>query len=119
MSPDIFVNIPGSCADRRTLQDSDMMITLYKTDNDKSMLYYTIHDRQYMLFKHHGFITLWGNSYNSGREKSYTFTTRYEMNAKIRELMKKRIEQGYRVLYGYSRDKDISEIIELASNSSA
>jgi hypothetical protein len=85
------------------------MITFYKNKPDGRMRYYTIHDRQNILFARYYFTTISGIELNVGREKLYTFKTRKEMDTKLRYLFKKRINTGYKVLYSFSRKSKYKE----------
>ena len=80
-----------------------MMITFYKTRNDGSLRYYSIHDRQSHLFSRFSFSVIYGMDQESGRERVYTFQTRREMDAKLREIFNERVRLGYKVLYAYAK----------------
>lgn len=82
-----------------------MMITFYKTMNDSSIRYYSIHDRQSHLFSKFSFSTIYGMNQGSGREKVYSFNTRREMDAKLREIFSERAGKGYKVLYSYAKNE--------------
>ena len=86
-----------------------MTITFFKQSSN-STRYYTIHNRQGNLFSPYTFTAVWGNMLQSGREKVFAFDTRYEMDKKLRFLIKKRIESGYKVLYSFSRGGEYAEI---------
>ncbi len=80
-----------------------MTVTLYKEENSKTY-YYSIHDQQQMLMGGYEFTAVWGPNLIKGRKKQYHFTTRREMNEKFRTLMNKRRDDGYRLLYTFSRE---------------
>lgn len=79
-----------------------MTVTLYKESNNKTY-YYSIHDQQQMLFDGYEFTTAWGQNLAKGRVKQYHFRTRREMTDKFRTLINKRKEDGYKLLYTFSR----------------
>ncbi len=86
-----------------------MTITFYK-QSTKFTRYYTIHDRQGHLFSPYTFTAVWGTVLQSGREKVFVFDSRFEMDKKIRFLIKKRSKSGYKVLYSFSRGNEYTEI---------
>ena len=81
-----------------------MIVTLMKHGKDGRLLYYTIHDRQQSLTSPHALTTLFKTGSGREREKHYDFPTLAAMDALIRSLLAKRIRDGYRVLYSWSRD---------------
>ncbi|HUX42970.1 MAG TPA: hypothetical protein VMV83_17525 [Rectinemataceae bacterium] len=81
-----------------------MIVTLMKHGKDGRLLYYTIHDRQQSLTSPHALTTLFRTGSGREREKHYDFASLAEMDAMIRSLLSKRIRDGYRVLYSWSRD---------------
>jgi hypothetical protein len=80
----------------------EMTVTLYKEINNKTY-YYSIHDQQQILFEGYEFTAAWGPNLTTGRVKQYHFRTRRAMAEKFRTLMNKRKEDGYRLLYTFSR----------------
>lgn len=86
------------------------MITFYKTDKRGQIRYYSIDDRQGNLFSPHTFSVHAGAAMTVGREKAYIFSSRREMDAKLRELIDSRIKDGYRVLYSYFRNNEYAEL---------
>lgn len=88
-----------------------MTITFYR-QLTVSTRYYTIHDRQGHLFSPYTFTSIWGTVLQSGRERVFAFNSRKEMDKKLRFLIKKRIESGYKVLYSFSRGSTYTEIFE-------
>ncbi len=95
------------------------MITFFKTMNDSSIRYYSIHDRQSHLFSKYSFSTIYGMDQGSGREKVYTFQTRREMDDKLREIFRERTEKGYKVLYSYAKKTRYQEMFKEASRKHA
>ena len=81
-----------------------MIVTLMKHGKDGRLLYYTIHDRQQSLTSPHALTTLFRTGSGREREKHYDFASLAEMDSMIRPLLSKRIRDGYRVLYSWSRD---------------
>jgi predicted DNA-binding WGR domain protein len=80
----------------------DMTVTLYKEIHNKTY-YYSIHDQQQLLFDGYEFTAAWGVNLSKGRVMRYHFRTRREMAEKFRTLMNKRKDDGYRLLYTFSR----------------
>ena len=89
-----------------------MLITFYRTDRGSDIYYYAIHDRQAHLFSPYSFTVTWGPELSVGREKVYTFATRSEMDAKLREIINRRLRDGYRVLYSYFRGTESEKLRE-------
>lgn len=89
-----------------------MIITFYKTDKQGYQRYYTIHDRQSLLFNRISFLAIWGKGLHTGQEKLYTFDNREEMNKKLQYIVRAKVRQGYKMLYGFSRDQKQAEIIK-------
>ena len=83
-----------------------MMITLYKTDRQGQIHYYSIDDRQGHLFATFTFTVNWGTTLTACREKVRVFDTRREMDAKLQRLIQDRVKSGYRVLYSYFRNQE-------------
>jgi len=83
-----------------------MMITLYKSDRQGRIHYYSLDDRQGHLFAKHTFTVNWGMSLTAGREKVYEFDTRREMDDKLQQLIRDRVGREYRVLYSYFRNQE-------------
>jgi len=81
-----------------------MIVTLMKHGKDGRLLYYTIHDRQQSLTSLHALTTLFRTGSGREREKHYDFETLADMDVMIRALLSRRIRDGYRVLYSWSRD---------------
>ena len=83
-----------------------MMITLYKTDRQGRIHYYSVDDRQGHLFATYTFTVNWGTTLTAGREKVHIFDTRAEMDSKLQTLIRDRVRRGYRVLYSYFRNQE-------------
>lgn len=86
------------------------MITLYKTDRNDRIHYYSINDRQGHLFSSYTFTVNWGPVLTAGREKVHVFESRREMDQKLQELIQSRITDGYRVLYSYFRNREYEHL---------
>lgn len=87
-----------------------MMITLFRTDSRGASHYYTLHDRQGHLFSSFSFTVSWGKKLSLSREKAYQFDSEPEMNEKIREILKMKLKDGYRVLYSYFRPHELEDM---------
>ena len=91
-----------------------MLIALYRVNKSGHMDYYYIHDYQGHLFAPYTFTAIWGKNLNTGKEKSFTFTTRLEMDEKLRELFIKRVKAGYKMLYSYPPTNNYLDIFDMA-----
>ena len=87
-----------------------MMIPFYKRKRSGTLYYYAIHDRQATLFPSHSFTVIWGEELSTGREKHYCFENRKLMESSLIRVINKRIKDGYRVLYKYSREPRYEKI---------
>ncbi|MBI9109291.1 MAG: hypothetical protein JEZ04_21270 [Spirochaetales bacterium] len=96
-----------------------MMITFFTIENDGSMRYYSVHNRQPHFFSKYSFTAIWGMDQGSGRERVYTFQTRREMDNKLREIFNDRIKRGYKVLYSYAKVKKYREMFKEVSQMNA
>ena len=96
-----------------------MMITLYRVDDPDTIRYYSISDRQGHLFYANTFTASWGVALAAGRERLYIFESRVEMDEKLRELINRRIRNGYRVLYTYFRANEYGSIRKVLNRASA
>jgi predicted DNA-binding WGR domain protein len=83
-----------------------MMITLYKTDRQGRIHYYSLDDRQGHLFAAFTFTVNWGTTLTTGREKVYIFDTRAEMDRRLQSLIQNHVQRGYRVLYSFFRNQE-------------
>lgn len=86
-----------------------MIVTLMKHGKDGRLLYYTIHDRQQSLTSPYALTTLFRSGGGREREKHYDFENLAAMDAMIRSLLSRRIRDGYRLLYSWSRDANWTE----------
>jgi hypothetical protein len=88
-----------------------MIMTLYKTDPDGSIRYYTIHDRQPLLTSRYA-LTLASRTGNSQeREKIRGFDTQTELDATVRKVFSKKIKAGYILLYSFMRERTPESIL--------
>lgn len=93
-----------------------MIITFFKEDAKGHFWYYSVHDRQGNLFADFAFTIIWGREPNAGREKVYLYDSRREMERALRLIIRKKISQGYKVLYRFARkDHFVSILNELDS----
>lgn len=76
------------------------------------MQYFCIHDFQQHLFEKHNFTTIKGKGLNSGTEKHYSFETRAEMEFTVKKLLNERIDDGYQVLYCYSKSIKLKTFVK-------
>ena len=95
------------------------MITLYRVDDPDTIRYYSISDRQGHLFYDNTFTVSWGVALSAGRERLHVFDSRRDMDDKLRELVRRRIRDGYRVLYTYFRAGEYGSIQKVLKRASA
>jgi len=81
-----------------------MIVTLFRTGSDGSLLYYTIHDRQAGLSQLYTLTVAWSRGNGRGRERFYTFDSLEDKDRMIRSLLARRYKAGYSLLYSFSRD---------------
>ncbi|MCX7025192.1 MAG: hypothetical protein NT080_11320 [Spirochaetes bacterium] len=81
-----------------------MLITLFKKTPIGALHYFTLHDRQPILTAPYALTTAWSMGERRERERLYAFETLGAMDRKIREIFSRRIREGYRLLYSFSRD---------------
>lgn len=93
-----------------------MIVTLFKTADNGSLLYYSIHDRQSGLSHPYSLTVTWSRGAGRGREKFYLFDNLEEKDRMIRTLLAKRTRDGYRLLYSFSRDSVWKEAAEKAAD---
>ncbi len=82
-----------------------MIITLYKPGADGSVRYYSIHDRQPLLTSRYALTVAWRSGEGRERDKIYGFDTLAQMDARIRQIFKRKIKDGYTLLYSYIRER--------------
>ena len=80
-----------------------MIITLYKLARDGTTHYYTIHDRQPLLDSPYSLCASWRIGLGKERERLHRFQTLLEKDRTIRGLIAKRVNDGYKILYSFSR----------------
>jgi hypothetical protein len=86
-----------------------MIITLYKAGADGRTFYYTIHDRQQLLDAPFALCAAFRVGMGAERERLHRFESLAERDRLIRSLIKKRLRDGYRLLYTFSRSGFASE----------
>lgn len=82
-----------------------MIITFFKEDAKGSFWYYSVHDRQGNLFTEFALTVIWGREPNAGREKVYLYDSAKEKDQALRVILRKKVYQGYKVLYRFARNK--------------
>jgi hypothetical protein len=78
-----------------------MLLALYREDKDQQLFYYYMHDYQGSLFTKYSFTAQWGREFDRGRKKDYYFASRREKDRKLRQILRRRALQGYRLFYSY------------------
>jgi hypothetical protein len=82
-----------------------MIITLYKNGADGRVHYYTIHDRQPVLDAPYALCASWRVGLGRERERLHRFETLAERDKSLRSLVARRVKDGYRILYFFSRSR--------------
>jgi len=80
-----------------------MIITLYKAASDGKTLYYTIHDRQQVLDSPFALCAAFRVGMGRERERLHRFDSLAARDRMIRSLIARRLKDGYRLLYTFSR----------------
>jgi len=80
-----------------------MIITLYKVGADERTYYYTVHDRQPVLDSPYAICASWRIGLGKEREKLHRFGSLDERDRTIRKLIARRVKDGYKILYTFSR----------------
>ena len=96
-----------------------MIITLCKAGSDGRMLYYTIHDRQQVFDAPFALSAAFRVGLGRERERIHRFDTLADRDKMIRSLISRRIKDGYRLLYtfsrsGFSQDNGLAEVLDVA-----
>lgn len=87
------------------------MISLFRREPDGSQRLYTISDQQLTLPGTWGFTVSWMSG-GSWRERQRSFSSAAEMDKAMRELLRRKTREGYRLLYSWdSPGKSGSEAI--------
>ena len=81
--------------------EGGMMLAFYKRMEADELRYYYVHDYQGGLFSPFALTIIWGREHERGRRKEYGFENRRAMERKIREILKTRAREGYKLLYSY------------------
>ena len=79
------------------------MVTLFRTDSRGARRYYTLHDRQAILFSIHAFTAVSSTGDGPSRERLYAYESLEEMNSAFSTLVRRKLRGGYRVLYAYAK----------------
>jgi len=77
------------------------MLAFYKRGSGNQLQYYYLHDYQGSLYAQHAFTTIWGRGARGGRKVEHSFESSGEMDKKIRDIVRRRIREGYRLFYAY------------------
>jgi len=80
-----------------------MIITLMKNAKDGRLHYYTVHDRQPVLDAPYALCSAWRIGIGRERERLYRFQSVVERDKMIRTLVSRRLHDGYRLIYSFSR----------------
>ncbi|OHD76016.1 MAG: hypothetical protein A3J97_06210 [Spirochaetes bacterium RIFOXYC1_FULL_54_7] len=87
-----------------------MIITMFRTDPDGVIRYYSLHDRQPLLTARYALTIAWRTGEGRDREKIYGFDTLAEMDRKIRQLFGRSARKGYKLLYSFMRDRPATTV---------
>ena len=91
------------------------MIALYRVNgNSDDLDYYYIHTYQGNLFSRYTFTTIWGKNVSKGREVSWAFSSREEMDNKMAELFRQKCREDYKLLYSYPAQNGYISLFEAA-----
>jgi hypothetical protein len=96
-----------------------MIITLYKAGADGKTHYYTIHDRQQVLDAPFALCAAFRIGLGRERERLHRFESLADRDRMIRTLIARRLKDGYRLLYtfsrsGFSANEQLTEALDKA-----
>lgn len=80
------------------------MVSLYRKEADGRLRYYNIHDQQPHLIPKWVFTVAY-TSGSSWGERVHRFDSRREMDAAIRRLVRRKLKEGYSLLYSFSEGR--------------
>lgn len=83
-----------------------MYVTLYRTVYNRPTRYFTMHDRQGNLFTPYSLTVSHGASISGGSERLYILESQRELDERIRHIIRRRLRDGYQVLYSYFRQNE-------------
>jgi predicted DNA-binding WGR domain protein len=89
-----------------------MVIALYKTDEAIGISYYYIHTYQGHLFSRFSFTAVWGKNLNKGKEMNFSFDTKNEMENRLQELLRSKLDAGFKLLYSYPHTNQYENIFQ-------
>ncbi len=78
-----------------------MMVTLYQRQEDGSTRYVTFTDRQGNLFGYYTLTVTEGQDFFLTRERHHTYELESDIQAALRRMINRRLQQGYEVLYSW------------------
>jgi predicted DNA-binding WGR domain protein len=93
-----------------------MMLAFYKKSNKGELFYYYIHDYQGTLFSKSCITVIWGEGIKPGRKKEYSFDNDEDLDKKVREILKLRVKEGYKLLYSYPHINDYKKLFKKYEN---
>lgn len=82
-----------------------MIMTLYKSGAKGTLRYYTMHDRQPLLTARFALTIAWRVGNGQETEKIYGFDTRADMDKKLQQIFRRKIQSGYTLLYSFVREQ--------------
>jgi hypothetical protein len=88
------------------------MLAFYKKSDSGDLLYYYIHDYQGTLFSKSCITVIWGEGIKPGRKKEFSFENDDDFDKKVREILKKRVKENYKLLYSYPHINDYKKLFE-------
>ena len=89
-----------------------MMLAFYKKTDKNKLLYYYLHDYQGMLFSKYCITAVWGEGVKPGRKKEFIFENSDELDIKVRDILKIRVKESYKLLYSYPHVNNYKKIFE-------
>ncbi len=89
-----------------------MMLAFYKKTDKDQLLYYYLHDYQSMLVSKFCITAIWGEGIKPGRKKEFIFENSNKMEEKVKDILKIRVNEGYKLLYSYPHVNNYKKIFE-------
>ncbi len=91
-----------------------MMITLYKAEDSGDIYYFCLSTRQDHESRFH-FCINWGFTLKNGRQKTFTYDSRDEMNRKMKLFITAKMKDGYKILYSFFRKDEYQHFQKVLS----
>ncbi len=89
------------------------MVTLYRREDNGSVQYVTITDRQGNLFGYPTLTLTVGRDFFITRERHFTYADEAETQKALRGMIDRRLRNGFEVLYSFFRERRFASVEQL------